>query len=123
MTPGGHCTQGSNCVSSEKSRSNRNVLHVSLTSISTEMTAILLSIRIYTHWNIYVYISVYICIIGINTHRHTQQSELLAYYIKIKPGFLYNKIDVSTLEVLRLNPVRHMKPRLSFQFLFSNSVA
>jgi len=39
MTPGGHCTQGSNCVSSEKSRSNKNVLLVSLASVSTEMAA------------------------------------------------------------------------------------
>lgn len=39
MTPGGHFTQGSNCISSEKSRSNRNVLRVLLASISTEMTA------------------------------------------------------------------------------------
>jgi len=65
----------------------------------------------------YFYISVYICITGINILRHTQQSELLAYYIKTKPGFLCNKINVSTLEVFQFNPIRHTKTML-FSFYF-----
>lgn len=53
MTPGGHFTQGTNCIPSEKSRSNRNALHVLLVGISAEMTADIIQlehifIRMYT---------------------------------------------------------------------------
>lgn len=58
MTPGGHFIQGSDCIPSEKSRSNREVLYVLLVGISTEMTADIIQLeylleRTYFHVSLY----------------------------------------------------------------------
>lgn len=70
MTPGGHYIQGSNSIPSEKSRSNRKVLHVLLVGISKEMTADIIQQEYLLECT---YLYVYIKLLYYGRHTDTQK--------------------------------------------------